>query len=543
MTSRAGMKRPASWLAAICLASITIQGSQGARGSPGSQGARGSPATPAPAAPAPRGQGAVPPPATRGGRGVPATAPVSQAVQRLGRDIDALLAQPAIDRATWGVVVRSLTRNETLYTVNANKLFVPASNMKLVTLAAAGERLGWDYSFDTRLVATGPINDGILEGDLVVVGSGDPTIDDWDGAAGRLFRGWAETLKAKGITRINGRIIGDDDTFDDEPWGSGWAWDDLDRSFATGIGALQFNQNTAQIKLTPALHSGEAAAIALEPAGSGLLIRNLVETVAPNTTPPLLTVRRRLDTPLLEVRGSILLGTTTVVRNVAVHNPTIYFVTHLRETLMSSGIEVVGDPVDIDEIEDPPSRARGSVLLNHRSPTLAVLAVTMMKLSQNLYGETLLKAIGTLKTIGSSESGRAGVMAVLQDWGIGASDVRVVDGSGLSPYDLATPGAFVALLTRVAGDARHRQSYQAALPVAGRDGTLAQRFKGTRAENNVRAKTGSLANARSISGYLQAADGEPLVFSILVNNFGTTQESVENTMDAIIVRLASFTRR
>src|SRR5204863_5899844 len=133
------------------------------------------------------------------------------------------------------IVVRSLAANETLYELNGRRLLVPASNMKIATLAAAAERLGWDFSFETRLVANGSIADGVLDGDLVVIGSGDPSIDDWDGAATKLFRDWAEQLKSAGIKTITGRLIGDDNAFDDDPFGSGWAWDDLGASFATGI--------------------------------------------------------------------------------------------------------------------------------------------------------------------------------------------------------------------------------------------------------------------------------------------------------------------
>ncbi len=160
------------------------------------------------------------------------------AVNELQRDINRLLA-PTSERATWGVLVKSLATNDTLYALNPRKLFVPASNMKLATLAAAAERLGWAYSYETRLIAHGTLlPSGFLDGDLLVVGSGDPSIDDWDGAATRLFQSWAEQLKASGVTTIGGRIIGDDNAFDEETLGMGWAWDDLGRSFATGVGAL-----------------------------------------------------------------------------------------------------------------------------------------------------------------------------------------------------------------------------------------------------------------------------------------------------------------
>jgi D-alanyl-D-alanine carboxypeptidase/D-alanyl-D-alanine-endopeptidase (penicillin-binding protein 4) len=469
-------------------------------------------------------------------------APASSRIVTLQRDIDATLARPSLQRASWGVLVRSLSSNETLYSLNAERLLIPASNMKIVTLAAAAARLGWDFAFDTRLVAAGPVANGTLDGDLVVVGSGDPSIDDWDGAGSRLFAEWAETLKQSGIERITGRIVGDDNSFDDDSWGAGWAWDDLDRSFATGVGTLQFNQNSAQITLTAGTHAGDPPEAVLSPAGSGLMIRNRMLTGEPGS-PASLTFRRLIDSPTIELRGSFPAGSKPVVRNIAVQNPTLYFTRALRDALIRSGITVEGEAVDIDDIDNAPPRARGTVVVTHRSEPLPVLATTMMQLSQNLYAETLLKAIGAQHEVGSAASGRASVMSLLEEWGLPATDVRIADGSGLSTYDLVTPSLLVGILTHVAQDPVSRSYFQSALPVAGKDGTLAQRMKGTPAEGNVRAKTGSLSNARAMSGYLTTRDGEPLAFSIIANNFNGAVDDVDDAIDAVVTRLVRVSRK
>src|SRR5262249_3991276 len=151
------------------------------------------------------------------------------------------------------------------------KLLLPSSNMKILTLAAAAERLGWDYSYETRVAAVGQVDAGVLDGDLLVVGAGDPSIDDWDGAASRLFDEWASEIKAAGIHAVTGRLIGDDNSFENEGLGAGWAWDDLDRSFATSIGALQFNENTAQIKVAPGASPGAEATITFAPPAAMLV--------------------------------------------------------------------------------------------------------------------------------------------------------------------------------------------------------------------------------------------------------------------------------
>jgi D-alanyl-D-alanine carboxypeptidase/D-alanyl-D-alanine-endopeptidase (penicillin-binding protein 4) len=406
--------------------------------------------------------------------------------------------------------------------------------MKIVTLAAAAERLGWNYSFETKLVAAGPIDAGVLHGDLIVIGTGDPNIDDWDGAATRLFGRWAADLKSKGITKISGRIVGDDNLLGDQLLGAGWAWDDLASSFATSAGALQFNENTSRLTVMPASSAGEPAVVSLAPGGTGLTIRNTVQTAASSSVAAVES-RRGAGSTVLELRGFIPVGAAPVVRNVSVYNPTLYFVTALRDALIANGIDVAGAPADIDEIEEiagVPPAPDGAPMVSYMSPPLSMLAQTMMKNSQNLFAESLFNVIGA----------RDAVRAVLQQWGIGASDVVVTDGSGLSRYNLTTPEALVEVLTHVYRDDRSRDPFTATLPIAGQDGTLAQRMKGTAADGNARAKSGTMSNVRALAGYVRTADGEPLVFAIVANNFGTAGDLVEDTTDALVVRLAEFRR-
>ena len=441
------------------------------------------------------------------------------------------------------MLIRSLARQETLYAVNSEKLLLPASNMKVVTLAAAAERLGWDFSYETKLVAVGPVEAGWLDGDLVVVGTGDPSLDDWDGAATRLFQTLAEQVKASGIRAIAGRVVGDDNHFDDGMPGSGWAWDDLDKSFATVVGALQFNENTARLVVTPGIE-GAAPSVEVIPEGSGLAVRNRLITRAGDGSVSI-TTRRRIGSPEIELTGSVPPGAGSIARNASVFNPTLYLVTALRNALAANGIEVRGVAADIDDLTDAPDAVAGVVVASYRSPPLSALAQTMMKNSQNLFAETLVNTIGAVDrpAAGSTaEAGLAGVRSLLRGWDVPESALTVADGSGLSRYNLATPAALVAVLAHVFADGRLRASFQAALPVAGQDGTLAQRLKGTAAEGNARAKTGAFSNVRALSGYVGTADDEPLAFSIIANNYGTASDLVERITDAIVARLAAFRR-
>jgi D-alanyl-D-alanine carboxypeptidase/D-alanyl-D-alanine-endopeptidase (penicillin-binding protein 4) len=450
----------------------------------------------------------------------------------LQRDLSVVLDAPALRRVSWGIEIRSLARDEVLYARDPQKLLLPASNLKVITLAAAAERLGWDFTFTTELSAFGPIDGGVLYGDLIVTGSGDPSIDDWDGRATALFEAWARELKTRGISVITGRVIGDDNRLPDALLGSGWAWDDLDRSFATAVGALQFNQNTARLFVAPGAEVNHPAMARVEPAGSGLALRTAIRT-SPAQGPLALETRRGAGSAVLEARGTVPLGTAGFSRNVSVVNPTLYFVSALREALIASGIEIRGAAADIDDLADPSGLEHRTPVLTYRSPPLSELAVTMMKLSQNLFAETLLQAAG----------GPPAVREQLSSWGIEDGSVVVADGSGLSRYNLGTAAALVTILTRVYRDERLRGPFEASLPVAGRDGTLDDRMKGTAAEGNARAKTGAFSNARGLAGYVRTAEGEPIVFSILANNFGTTADVIELAADAIVVKLAEFARR
>jgi serine-type D-Ala-D-Ala carboxypeptidase/endopeptidase (penicillin-binding protein 4) len=454
----------------------------------------------------------------------------SGAVAGLQNDINQLLAASGLEHATWGIFVRSLSRDDVLFALNARKLLLPASNMKVVTMAAAAEKLGWDYAFETRVVVSGPIEGGVLNGDLIVVGTGDPSLDDWDGAAARVFGGWAGELKARGITRIAGRIVGDDNYLDDQILGSGWAWDDLTTSFATSIGALQFNENTSRLMVAPGPSVGEPAHVSIAPGGTGLIVRSAIRTAAADSTASIES-RRGAGSSVLELRGSIPAGAAPLVRNVSVYNPTLYYVTALREALVYNGIAVDGAAVDIDDLADVPPVANAALAVSYSSPPLASLAQTMMKMSQNMFAESLFQAIGS----------RAGVDTVLKQWGI-VDSVVVADGSGLSRYNLITPEALAAILTHVYRDERLRESFRAALPIAGQDGTLTGQMKGTAAAGNARAKTGSMSNVRSLSGYVETAAGEPIVFSIIANNYGVPADLIESTTGAIVVRLAEFRR-
>ena len=464
----------------------------------------------------------------------PALRPVAQ----LQHDIDAILASPLLEHGFWGVVIRPVDRDETWYAVNAGKLMTPASSLKVVTLAAAAERLGWDYRYDTKVFASGTISGGVLHGDLIVVGSGDPNLDDWAGDATRLFGDWAAQLNAAGITSIDGRIVGDDNAFDDDIFGPGWTMDDVATGFAAGVGALQFNEGNVQLRLGPGDAVGDKAIVTVSPASSGLTVTNLIVT-GPANSAPTVTRRRLPGSTRLELRGSLPFRGRPYPQNFSVDNPTLYFVTALRDALVADGIAVRGPAVDIDDISPTPSHGGMTPLITYQSPPLSMLATTMMKLSQNQFAEALLKTIGN----GTAKGGSEAVRGTLQSWNIDPSGIVQVDGSGLSRYNYITPDTMVAVLRHIAGSERLRDVYQSTLPIAGRDGTLEQRMKGTAAAGNAWVKTGSMTGARTVAGYVRTADGQMLAFAIFANNFDNSAAVINAATDAVIVRLAAFRSR
>lgn len=470
----------------------------------------------------------------------PVTA-TSAALTRLRQDIDRTLDVPSLAAGTWGVVIRSLASDDTLYARNPRKLLIPASSLKVITLATAAERLGWDYTYETQVLGLGAMDFGFLDGDLIVRGSGDPSIGTEEVAAEPLFRSWAERLKALGVRSLSGRVIGDDNAIEDEPYGQGWMWDDMDEAYSAGVGGLQLNVNATVLTVTPGPTPGVPANVTCATAASGWTLRNRVTTGVAGS-PAQVSTRRPANRPVLEVSGSIPVGAEPVHRRIPVENPTQHFVEELRKALIANGIEVKGPAVDLDDLDDPPRLQDAVPLVVHRSPPLRTLAATMMRISQNQYAETFMKTIGGKFGMPTFEGGRQQAISVLADWGVDPSQATLADGSGLSRYNLITAEGLVTTLAHVGRSPTLDGPFRATLTVAGADGMLGGRLKGTPAEGRVQAKTGSMRNARSLSGFTQTADGEPVAFAILANNYGAPAGEVDSAIDSLLLRVVEFKR-
>lgn len=462
---------------------------------------------------------------------------VSPAVA-LHDELDGLFNDPRFTRALWGVRIESLRDGRVVYARNSEKLVVPASNMKLLTMAAAAKRLGWDFTFETRLEAQGTVVDGTLHGDLIIVGGGDPSIDSVAFGPAPVFEEWADALKKAGIHRVTGRLIGDDSLFDDEGIGPGWAWDYLNDGYAAPSSALSYNENIAIIRIWPGAAVGAPARVEVSPAGHGLTLTHTITTGAADSQASV-NQTRGLNSDDVALRGSIPLGRATpLTRTTSVHNPTAFFAGSLHATLAERGIPVRGGAMDLDDLggtQVPPAEGR-RVIATRRSQPLSSLGAYFMKSSQNFYGETFIKTVGRLfGRGGTTTAGRAVATETLTSMGVPEGSFVMYDGSGLSRYNYVSSDAIVSLLKHIWSDETMRAPFMATLPVGGQDGTLGSRMRNTALAGKVQAKTGTISNVRSLSGFVDAPSGERFVFSMIANNFTVGSAAVDEIAEKALI--------
>jgi D-alanyl-D-alanine carboxypeptidase/D-alanyl-D-alanine-endopeptidase (penicillin-binding protein 4) len=478
---------------------------------------------------------------TRGGK-PPSTRASRRAIDQLRRDLQAIFGTRAVDHAQWSVIVKSLRSGDTLYTLNSNRLQVPASNQKLITSAVAAERLGWDYRYTTRIYATAPISaDGTIDGNLVVTSNGDPTINPRHPERWGVFDEWAQHLAARGIRLIGGLLIGDDNAFAEPGWAPGWSWDDIALGYGASVSALQYNENQVELLIGPGQEAGARAIISTSPAGSGLTVDHQV-TTAPAGAETRVTFERIPGSKILSVRGEVALGAPALTEYAAVPNPTEMYVNALREALARHGIFLggVGVPVDIDDVRLVPDLTKATLLIEDRSPPLSEIIDVTLKWSRNIYAETLVMSMAPEGQPATTEAGLMALKETMEAWQIPAESYLARDGSGLSRYDYLSADALLALLTRVWSEPKLAATFKTALPVAGVSGSLANRMRETPAQGRVFAKTGSMSQVRSLAGYVTTLSEEPLVFAIIVNGFRVPSREIDAIVHQALVRLVSY---
>ncbi len=458
------------------------------------------------------------------------------------RAVDSMVTQPAFRNANWGILVVDPERGDTLYSHNAGKLFMPASNQKILTGATALAQLGADFRFRTQFASTGRLVNGSLRGDLVVIGRGDPTFSDAAfGDAMKPMRAAADSLWARGVREIAGALVRGGDAFPDSTLGFGWAWDDLDYDYSAGVDELFFNEGMARATVYAATTVGGQATVVTRPARTVPSIGRVSVVTGGMMDPEARQPNRiawetdvRGPRPRLNLSGFVKMRDSATV-TVAIRNPSQTWLAAFAEALAARGITLRGNV-----ISEPAVDTTGLMpLFTYASPPLRTVMPLFEKPSQNQIGEILFRTLGLEKTgVGTPDSGRRVVERQLAAWGADTSGHAVRDGSGLSRHDYVAPETIVKVLDAMR---KHRDFvvFYDALPISGVDGTIASRMRGTPAQGKVHAKTGTVDKARSLSGYVTTADGRMLLFSFLCNNFTVPNRAVEQVQDAILVRLAS----
>lgn len=453
-----------------------------------------------------------------------AAAPAAAGEGLLQKRIEAALASSCVPPSDVGVHVVRLSDGAVLASHQAERLFIPASNVKLLTTAAALRVLGPDYHFQTRLFATGPLADGRLRGDLVLKGFGDPEL-----VSERLWL-LVSALRQKGLKEVEGDLVIDESYFDDQPRAPGWGGKNSTRAFYAPVTPASLNFNSVGVHVEPGSTPGQPARVVLEPPTGYLKLANHA-TTGQAGSPKSLVVDRRAGSSgdLIVVSGSIPYDADRATYWRSVTEPWRYLATVAAEQLRREGISVKGR---LREGEVPQGAQE---LLSFESRSLGRIVQDLNKLSNNFVAELLLKAMGAHVhgPPGTFAKGLSVVEQVMGSMGLDPASYRLSDGSGLAPANRLSPRQLTTVLVAMWRDFRYRPEYLVSLAVMGVDGSVDERLSETQARQRMRVKTGSLDGVSALSGYAAAADGEEMAFSILINNRSCGRILMQKVQDAV----------
>jgi D-alanyl-D-alanine carboxypeptidase/D-alanyl-D-alanine-endopeptidase (penicillin-binding protein 4) len=483
---------------------------------------------------------------------VPWPCPAQSKGAPLAERVEKLLGASSTTRAAfWGIQIVDAASGQTLYELNPERLFIPASNTKLFTTALALTRLGPDFRFQTRVLAeTAPDPAGRIHGSLALLGGGDPNLSGrtlpyrMGSPAGNPLAAiddLADQLAARGVKRVDGDIAGDDAYYVWEPYPEGWSVDDPEYDYGAAVSALSVNDNTLAVTVQPGARAGDLASVTLDPPVEFYAIENRVRTV--EGAARVIEFERDPGSSQVRVSGSIPLRARAETLLLGIDDPARFAAMAFRQALEARGIAVGGAAVarhfyrdeaaDLKLALSPPPDAPGVELARRASAPLLQDLQLIDKESLNLHAEMALRAVGRARrNIGSREAGLEELRAFLADAGADPASWNINDGSGLARVNLTAPATVVKLL-RFMMASPVREAWLSLLPVAGRDGTLSARFGDNPAAGRVRAKTGTEAHVSALSGYAQRADGTWIAFSILANNYNGPATEIRGVMDSI----------
>ena len=428
----------------------------------------------------------------------------------------------------------SLDRNEYLYETRKEQRFIPASNLKLITTAAALRHLGPDYRFPTRLFTTGRLEGDVLFGDLYIKGYGDPkfvTEQMW------LLVNELENLP---VRKIVGNLLADASYFDPVHRVKTWSKVSGPEAYNAPLGALSFNFNTVTVFVSPGKQPGQKPLVILEPETEYVKLGNQARTLPPKKRGRLIVNRvNRGSYDEVIVRGGIRPNLARSKYYVNISEPDVYTVNVLREYLIRAGIEVVGG---IGQ-ETVPANAR--LLLEHKSEPLSLALRGLNKFSNNFVAEQILKTMGAERfgPPGTTGNGIRIIDEYMQELGFAAGEYTILDGSGLSRESRLTPEQIIRVLDNVRQDLGIYPEFISALGVMGVDGNVKERMNGVKDSQKARVKTGTLNGVSALSGYFQSKDGEKFAFSILMNELSCGNGRALRLQDRILREGLKFSRQ
>lgn len=461
--------------------------------------------------------------------------------------ISSILARSALRRGSVGVKIISLDSGEVVYERDAEKYFMPASNMKSFTVAAALDTLGPDFRFLTSIYAAEkPGPDGVIKGDLIVFGRGDPSFSwrfsdgDWYAAIDRL----ADEIIAAGVRRIEGNLVGDDSFHKGGPVPSGWELDDLQWYYGAEVSALSVNDNVVVMKVKPG-PEGEAPEVTFEPSSMLFRVINSARSVK-RGEPKTFSIEKKVGENIYEVSGAIPQEDPGFSGSITISRPAEVFADLLKQRLELKGVVTKGRAVGAGR------KAHGGDVLDvsglveivaHPSPPLSIIAQNLMKPSQNMYTELLLRSMGEIagersSSMDSDEKGKAIIKSLLAKAGVAGDSVVQYDASGMSRHNLITPNAS-AMLYKYMDSVPYAVFWRNSLTIGGVDGTLRNRFKDTATTSDIRGKTGTLDQVSALSGYVTSKAGERFAFSVITNGIPSAGLRV-STIDEIVLSLAGL---
>jgi PBP4 family serine-type D-alanyl-D-alanine carboxypeptidase len=442
--------------------------------------------------------------------------------------IDEFINGPLLKNSLTGILIQSLRDDRIIYSHESDRLYMPASNLKLVTSAAILDALGPDHLFKIEILFNGnTTKGGKLNGDLILRGTGDPTLSTED------LSKMVTQIKAMGINRIIGNLIVDDTYFDDQRLGWGWCWEDEPYYYSPQISAICLNENTISFEVKPGKAPGLPVVVTMDPETTYMPVECSAVT-GPAKSETSIDISRRRGRNVTIITGIIPSDGEPVYERITVEDPAIYAGEILAKLLRSRGVTITG------KVKRARTPSGSRAVLVHNSLPLSKMLPLLNKPSNNLFGECFFRHLAACKNgIGSTDKAVSVVNEFLKKTGADPSKAHIVDGSGLSRLDIISPDNLVAVL-RYMANSPNAKVYQDSLPIAGVDGSLQNRLKGTLAEGNVHAKTGYVLQVCTLSGYVTTKGGEPLVFSLLMNHYTCTKKEIQEIQDQICKILAEM---